>query len=302
MKRQRQRLDSLRGKLHTVPVPSAVAQGALERFRETGEIPDDDRLARAVIHRVRLGPRVAELYDSGEDEQAIVRAVVSMPEPPADEVMESLWSEAIDGPETLRGFARAALQGLVANGVDPTTRAFADLGITLQLPDYGSVGMFILGYPKSFAIPPYKRQARRLFARADKLRQRINQDDRRWFNNFGEALEAFLDFGELPEDELLLDAVLVGAEIEALRLHTLGNDVADCMATLDSAARATGPDWDVAIESLQRFAAESRFRTPRDARLIDPSGDPARPLPATRLPSTRRRTARTLGGPKARLP
>lgn len=302
MNQRRDRMHRLEGKLRTVPVRPVAVRAAFERFRETGDLPDDDRLARAVIKRVRLGPKLADLYDSDASREAIMRAAVCTPEQPEDEVMESLWMEAIDAPGTIRVFARAALRGLTANGLDPTTRAFADLGVPLHLPDYGSVGMFILGYPKSFAVSPYKQQVRRLFARSDKLRQRINQDDRRWFDTFGKALGAFLDYGEVPEEGLLRDAVLAGAEVEALMLNALGNDVADCLAALDSAARATGPDVEVAIASLRHFAAEGQFRMPQADRSIDPSGDHARPLRAARLPSARRSKAPALEAKAAGIP
>jgi hypothetical protein len=271
MNQRRRRMCKLEAKLQAVPAHPATVRAAFKQFRETGELPEDDRVARAVIHRVILGPKIAELHDRGADEATILRAVVCTPEQAEDEVMEALWLEAIDAPWPLRGFARAALRGLTANGVDPTTRAFAALGFSPQLPNYGSVGMFVLGYPQSFATAPYKRQARRLFARADKLRQRINQNDRRWFDTFGQALCAFLDLGELPDDDLLRDAVLVSAEVEALMLHSLGSEVADCMAAFDTAARATGPDRDIAIASLQQFAAEHRFRESHEDQSIHPS-------------------------------
>lgn len=80
---------------------------------------------------------------------------------------------------------------------DPT------LGADKGLPDHASVGMHVLGYPERLARRPYVRQARRLFARYAKLRERIDHDDEDWWEALTDAAVSFELTGDLPRDEPL---------------------------------------------------------------------------------------------------
>jgi hypothetical protein len=111
--------------------------------------------------------------------------------------------------------------------------------------------MHLLGYPNRLARPPYEEQAGRLFARLDALRDRSPQDQAEWMKDYGTAVEAFHTMAELPEDELLLDAVLADAELIALFQHAAGDDVGEWMAALDRAATTTGAARDEAIDTVR---------------------------------------------------
>jgi hypothetical protein len=62
------------------------------------------------------------------------------------------------------------------------------------------------------------------------------------FDPMEDAVLAFFHHGELPAEGLLRDYVLTEYEIEMLREHRAGRDVAEVMALLDRAAMATGED------------------------------------------------------------
>jgi hypothetical protein len=109
------------------------------------------------------------------------------------------------------------------------------------------------GDGRTFAEIAVERGARRLFLRYDALREQIDHEDRDWWWELEEAVFAFSQEGVLPEDELMRDAVLADAEMDALFRHSRGRDVGEQMALLDAAARARGAKREAAIERVQHF-------------------------------------------------
>jgi hypothetical protein len=165
-------------------------------------------------------------------------------------VREALFDEAVHGPEVVRRWARIALRVLVSRGGDVTDHR---LGADRGFPDYGTVGMHVLGYPRRLATAPYEEQGRRLFDRYDEIRRRLdlNPDD-----DFGPMAEAFLAFeerGELPGDGLLREYVLAEFEIEMLWEHRRGRDVSTVMALLDRVSTATSDEREAAVAEVQRL-------------------------------------------------
>ena len=63
-----------------------------------------------------------------------------------------------------------------------------------------------------------------------RLRERINRDDKRWFEDFDEAAFLFLREDELPDDELMCEAVLANGEFMGLLGHFLGHGDPQVMA------------------------------------------------------------------------
>jgi hypothetical protein len=104
------------------------------------------------------------------------------------------------------------------------------------------------------------KQAQRLFARFDELRQRTPPDDDPWFDECIDVAVRFRMTGELPEEELMRDAVLADLEMECLVRHKRGQDVGDLMAALDRAALAKGGAREDAIAAVQQLVRD-RART-----------------------------------------
>ena len=138
------------------------------------------------------------------------------------------------------------------------------LGADTVLPDYGSVGLHVLGFPECLAKPPYEDQTQRLCDRFASLRERLDQDDRGWMDGFGEAAILFLHEGELPDDELMCEAVLANGEFMGILGHFLGHGDSEVMAAFDQVARARGEARAAAIVTVQAMAAEGRLLS-RDA-------------------------------------
>ena len=251
------RLQHAERQLDAVPVRPAVARAAFERFRSTGDLPQDQRIAWLVVQRARAGYDC--FYDDRIqfDRQRSIRAGVAAKPRPDDPVMDRVYDEAVRADGMVRAGARVLLQTLAAIGLDPSEPLFA--GKDMHVPDYGGAGLFLLGIPRRWATRPYKRQGERLFARYDVLRSRVPHSNRAWFARMETAAGCFHQLGELPDDELLRDAVLADAELRTLRRHADGEDVAEVMAAFDAAARTEGAERDTAWRVLSGMATTGRF-------------------------------------------
>jgi len=115
----------------------------------------------------------------------------------------------------------------------------------------------IAGWPTKLAIPPYEDQTKRLFVRLDSVRGRIDHDDPRWLDEQAEALVAFRKAGQLPDDELQLEALLVDVELNLLAAHRRGKDVVNAMALFERVAQAEGEERGELLEDLSATAAEA---------------------------------------------
>ena len=258
----KKRLTEIENHFATVPIHFTVVKAAFEEFRRSGELPEDQRLAYAVVKRARAG------YDCVYDEHgrfdwaASIQAGLKVKPRPNDALMDELFDEAVWADGFVRTAARMVLRGFAAAGLDPSEPQLADKGI--EIPDFGGVGIHLLGLPDRLAKPPYEEQARRLFTRYETIRERVPQGDRRWMDEFGKANGAFHEFGELPDDDLLRDVVLADAEFRTLIRHAAGEDVRELMAAFDRAARAEPDDRDGAVADLVALASAGRL-LPADA-------------------------------------
>ena len=167
-----------------------------------------------------------------------------------------LLDEALFECPPLRKLARAAIALEVAWGGDVESSAFA---ARHGIPGYGSVALHVMGWPAKLATPPYEDQAKRLFARLDNLRGRIPQDDPHWIEAQGNAVAAFLDAGELPDDELHLEGVLVNVGLDLLHAHRCGSDVSKAMQLLDRVASSTGDQRERCLAKLSELAKAGRL-------------------------------------------
>ena len=254
--RKEQRMQRAEKAIAAIPIRRDVLERSFEEFCETGELPEQQRLAGAVVKAAmdgQLPPAEHAFFDEAERFRFLVNQARSPRAAAAPSVREYLFDEAVYGPGIVSRAARAALRIEVDEGgnvLDP--QFLADR----PLPEFATVGLRLLGFPERLVKPPYEDQAQRLFARYAELRERIDHDDRKWFEVLAAAIEQFQDTGELPRDDLLRDAVLADAELEALFRHKRGHDVTERMAVLDHIAKATGQERDTEIKRLQAMAAE----------------------------------------------
>lgn len=250
-KTTKKRLQQVEERFASVPIPPRVVKAAFATFCSTGELPDDVHLARLVTQRARTGYDC--VYDPQDqlDWERSIRAAIESKSRVKDPLMDSLYDEAVWGEGIVRAAARQALRAFALAGFDPSEPQFA--GTDIEIPDWGSVGIHLLGIPERLVHPPYEEQARRLFARYNVLRDRVAAEDPSWRARFGRAIEAFHTGGGLPPDGLLRDSVLADAELQALMDNFCGKDVSKVMAALDAAAMAEGTLRDRAIATVQEL-------------------------------------------------
>jgi hypothetical protein len=251
------RLKKLERNLITRPIQPEVGKAAYDRFRTTGELPEEQHIAALVVDLVRGGLDPESWAACNGDEKRMIRTFVCAPPRPEDKVMDLLLREAVWAPEQLRQIARFALTTLAETGLDVTQPIFA--GSSVTLPEYGSAGIHVLGLPECLAQPPYVEQANRMIQRFAELRKLINQDDPRWFEALDDAIVVFREFGELPEDQLLHDTVLACEEFQCLQRHYYGDSDPELIAAFDRVASASSEEREVAIEQLQEMARGRRL-------------------------------------------
>jgi hypothetical protein len=255
-------LEKAIARVEALPIPRPVEDAAYERFKQTGELPDAEKLARACIdralnygHSVRNGMRVLDIRET-------LRALDRLGKTPEREPgwqppRKQLFLEAVYGWEVVRMAARIVIKALVTMGLDPEDPDFVDED--LDLPDWGGVGLHLLGFPECVVKPPYKRQAERLFRRMDELRERVDRDDAGWMEEYGEATLRFLREGELPVDALMADAALAYGEFMGLVAHFLGGGDREVMDAYDLPARGSVAARARAMETLRGMGREGRL-------------------------------------------
>ncbi len=255
----RKRLKKVSTQLDAMPIAPAAEARAFNRFRETGELPEHQRLAKAVIERALRGGADCEspmAYDFKVAIEGFKRAAEGLrdAEPEPEPLRKMLFHEAVYGPKFVSIPARFALRVLVDMGRDVTDPEF--IPTDTEIPNWGSVGWHLIGLPERIVKPPYEDQAQRLFERFEDLRKRIDRDDQGWFEDLAVAGVRFLNEGELPENELMCDAVLANGEFMGLLQHHVGHGDAEVMAAFDQVATAQGEARAAAIARVQAMAAE----------------------------------------------
>jgi hypothetical protein len=260
LKATMRRLAKVKTVLATWPIPQHVVDEAFDMFRWEGELPEDQRLAELVCRQAQFGSAQGGTGPASAAGRRLIAIVVQSEEgeiskpsaPPT--VRENLFDEAVYRPETVRRWAREALRVLVWRGGDVTKR---DFGQEHGMPEFGTVGMHVLGYPRRLAKAPYKEQGKRLFDRYDDIRRRMDLSPDDDFELMAEAYLAFEVRGELPADRLLRDYVLAEYEIQMLREQRAGRDVAKVMALLDKVATAQGAEQvTAAVADLTMLVAQ----------------------------------------------
>lgn len=253
-RRHNSRLARVRHAIDAAPVQRGILEEAYGWFTDFGELPDDDHVAYEVVQRALRGGESDPISDVVDRVRRARLAYYQHERPAAawpPSVRAMLFDEALFEAAPMRDVARRAIAAEVAWGGDVENPAFASRH---GIPGYGSVAMHVVGWPKKLAMPPYEDQANRLFVRMDNLRGRIPQQDTRWVAEQAEAMVRFRSTGELPVDDLRLEALLVDVELDQLIAHGVGKDVAEAMAVLDAVAWADEEDAEAALVRLREIA------------------------------------------------
>jgi hypothetical protein len=249
--RTERRLAKIEAAVRDVLLPDALVKLAFDTFHSSGKLPEHDALATAVVERALFGDDPEDFgfgsrFAGHEQSATWVRAPVR--ETAADCVppREILFREAIFGDVSVLDIARKALAALVADGADVTEPAWLQDQL---VPAFGTLGLSLLGWSQTLAIPPYEDQARRLLDRVGDLQRRLEQEPESGLGTVRSATETFYEAGGLPDDPLR-DAVLANAEMRTLMRHAAGEDVASELAAFGGVAMAQGEDRERAIARL----------------------------------------------------
>ena len=263
--RRHTRIQRLSQHVAARPLREDVVTEEYDYFAHTGELPDDQRLAVAVVDlALRGGPAPVREELSPQALAELIRSIAEWankseaePEPPARPSLRPiLFHEALHGDDLERQAARLALRIEVHRGGDVASPAFlADRAP----PEHASLALHLLGIPECLAKPPYVAQAQRLFARYRDLRASIDYDDPEWFAPIADAIPRFRRHGELPDDELVLDCVLADSELLALMANYGGIGDPEVLSAFDAAANPDEATRGSALARLQELAREGRL-------------------------------------------
>jgi hypothetical protein len=241
------RLGRVQQAIDASPICQATLRKEYKWFRCLGELPDDDRLAYEIVMQALRGGEEGHQRDATPYRER---------EQPRDQwppsVRGFLFDEALDANKLLRDLARSAIAMEVAWGGDVENPGF---GARHGIPTYGCIALHVSGHRQKLKIAPYEAQATRLFIRNDNVCGRISEEASSWFPEFSKAMALFWHTGVLPDDELILDTVLIFVETNMLVAHRRGTDVTETMALLDAIARAKHDERDELLNELSAIAA-----------------------------------------------
>jgi len=258
------RMARLKQAIDASPVRRGVLRDAYEWFKNVGELPEgDEHVAYEVVHQALRGGEERAPEDEARLAERVRKAGIAYHKrerpgeawPPT--VRNLLFDEALFAYQPLRRLAGALIATEVAYGGDVESPGFA---ARYGIPMYGSIAMHIHDLTRTQALPPYEYQAKRLFARFDNIRGRVPQDAPSWFEAAYKALATFRQTGELPDDDLQLELLLVEIEMEQLFGHRHEHDVSKAMALLDKVSRLDGEEGEDALRALCEMAAAGKFR------------------------------------------
>ena len=231
MRSHQKRLDKVAQRIESTPATTSTVNRALEQFRETGELPEHQDLAKHTIE-----------------------AALRLPRPKSIRTM--LFHEALSDSQIVRRGARTALKLLVAIGQDIASRNLVDEDS--ELSKFGSVGMQLLGWPECLITPPYEDQARRVLQRLAAMQNRGNRTET-WFSTLASTAAEFFRGGDLPNNDSMREAVLIYGEVLALGRQVGNQADAEVLQAFDDAAQGEGAESSAAVARLQELACAGRI-------------------------------------------
>ena len=216
--RQQRRLDRLQRTFRSIPIAPQTIRDACERFRRTGELPEDVRVARHVLDWCDTGINAAEFSRDARDVGALMRAAVNTMGRRHDPVMQALRNEAVFAWEPVRDIARQMLKRMAEGGGDPSEPMFKMCGYEVPEMTCSSMALTLLGFPECLATKDNAERADAVFVKLRDLRARVKGEGADWFARFDKAVAEHRASGVLPQDALLAEAVVADAEfLEVLR-------------------------------------------------------------------------------------
>lgn len=256
------RVGRVRDAVDASPVRRHLLNEAYEWFTMFGELTDDDHVAFEVVEKALRGGKDAPVEAEAVVAKRANKARKAYHErerphetwPPS--VRGMLFDEALFEVEPLRKLARAAITVEVSAGGDVENCAF---GARHGIPGYGNVAMHVLGWPKKLVVPPFEDEAERLIVRLDNLRGNIDHDDPNWTTVQGNAVAAFWHHGELPDDDLHLEGVLVNVGLDLLQVHRRKKKGAKGIALISKLERAKGEEFEELLGQLGALAAAKQL-------------------------------------------
>jgi hypothetical protein len=223
------------------PVSPSAIDDLYSRFLRTGELPSSRKAAWGVLQRslcARRGGRVS--YQENH-------------RPLAGPPREQVFREAVHEHDTARDAARLLIEILVEAGDDPSDPEF--IPSDYEHPGFGSISLYILGWPDAWVKPPYEKQMERVLRQHAQLRAVASERSEWWWQEAAGALSAFMTRGEIPvEPEHRLFALTV-AEMFAIQAHYFGRGDEDLIAAFAETAATTGKQRDEALVRLGRLQA-----------------------------------------------
>jgi hypothetical protein len=123
---RRKRLEAVGEHIASSPLARAVVEAAYEDLRSSGELPDDQRLAEAVVERALRREDVREEkpldYEAGIDRlEHLIKQLEAGELPPSPWfAFERFLRQAVRGSGATRRIARRALKLLAESGLDPS--------------------------------------------------------------------------------------------------------------------------------------------------------------------------------------
>lgn len=233
------------------PVAPELVDQAFETFLATGQLPDEPWFAAQVVDQLK--PTMNRHLGRNFIDWA--KQLCAEFERPKDPVRDRLIHEAVWETGVFRMAARCMLEGLVSAGFDPRQPIFDGM----ELPEFGTVGMALLGVPERLVGPEHEAQGQRLTERLEAMARAIPHHNRRWWLELHNAAQMFQHDGERPADPMVLDCVLALGELSTFLDQVAGASVDEELAAFDAASQATGADRERAIERLQAMAVAGRF-------------------------------------------
>lgn len=257
------------------PVPNNVLKAYFQRFRRSGELPEDEHEAIVVVAKVKAGFELVAC--PGLLPETTTHEFVPRPRA-EDPAMDAVLDEAAAGTGLVRVCARFLLQNFARLGRDVTAPQLQDW----LPPEFGSMAMEFTGFLERLVRKPYAKQARRLLNRLPALREQVPKTPkahRAWHQKLDQATVVFQLSGEQPESDDMMNTILAMGEMTALVRHFVGEDVRQEMELFEKIAQATGAARKVAIDELAALARSGHFDGAKPVAAVTP---PRRPCASPR--------------------
>lgn len=235
------RLDRAGHSIDQQPLAPDAIDGHYTQFLGTGDLPDNRRIAWAVLKRALCARR------SGRVSFQASRGPLAGPP------REQLFREATHSCDAARIAARLVIRTLVANGEDPSDPEF--VAADLDVPQFGSVGLRMLGWPDQWVAPERTAQMQRVMKQHAHLLAGEPRGDA-WRRDAATAISGFLRRGELPQRDDMRQCVLTFAEMLALYVHCFGHGGDELLDAFEAAANASASERDVALHRLGQILAQ----------------------------------------------